>query len=76
VVLIDASDITVGRVDGAEFPDLEDRIVTTVNHPEIEVVVALFPEDFMSFLIAGLNGLGFPQADLEYLAERFQKEFK
>jgi hypothetical protein len=57
-----------------------DLIVVTVafewEGETVEGEIAFEPDGFMSFLVAGLNGLGFGEGDLEYLADRFNKDFR
>ena len=83
IVLLDPDEAVLVRVDGHEFDDGQDRIVMTWEDVKlldddvtVDVRVAVLPDAFMSFLVAALNALNFPEGDLEYLAERYTKEFR
>lgn len=73
-ILLDPDHVDVVRVEGHEFEDGEDRIVTAFDTDDVQVRVAVHPDAFMSFTVAILNALGFPEGDLEYLADRYMKE--
>jgi hypothetical protein len=79
VVLLDPDDATVVRVEGREFGDGNDRILVTWEGrgegPPWLLRLAIRPDAFMTFVVAVLNALGFPEGDLEYLADRYTKEF-
>jgi hypothetical protein len=40
---------------------------------EVEATIALTPEGLSATVVAILNGLGFPQSDLEYIVERLER---
>ena len=41
-----------------------------------EARIALTPDDFVDLLTAGMLGLGFPESDTDYIADRYKKEFR
>ena len=68
------------RVQRVLHPVHGDRIVCTTEfvhegEPR-EFEVAYPPDEFMGFLVASLNALGFSEGDLEYLADRYTKDFR
>ena len=68
------------RVQRVLHPMHGDRIVTTIEFEYEDETrafeVAYPPDEFMGFLIASLNALGFGESDLEYLAERYTRDFQ
>lgn len=74
VTLFDPEDVAVVRVEGYQFKDGVDRIRVTYtvafDGERMPVEVYSRIDDFGSFIVALLNGYGFPEGDLEYIAER------
>lgn len=74
ITLVDPEAVRVGRV----IDEGIDRIVTTYEvtyeGEPLEVAVAVRPEAFISFIVASLSALGFPEGDCQYIAERYERE--
>jgi hypothetical protein len=55
-----------------------DWIISTfeVTHEgeQIEAQVVLSPDDFVAWIVAALNALGYPEGDCEYIAARWARE--
>lgn len=78
ITLLDPEDVRVGRVDGDLFNDGIDRIrqeyTVQFDGGKVPVVIYSRVDDFHSYVVALLNALGFPDGDLEYVAQRLIKE--
>lgn len=76
-MIVDPSAARVGLADGSNFDDFDERIVCTweteVEGVDLEIVLAFPPKSLVGFVTAVLNGLGFPEGDLEYIAERYER---
>jgi hypothetical protein len=78
--IVDPLAVRAGRVSD----NGQDWIVLTFEYEyddvnfevEPEAQIALTPDDFVDLLTAGMLGLGFPQSDTDYVAERYKKEFR
>lgn len=74
ITILDPSGVRVGRVEDAG----RSWIVTTyefdLDGEPTEARIVVGPDEFMTFIVASLNALGFPEGDLEYLAARYTKE--
>ena len=74
VAIVDPTEVKVAR---CVYPDGTDRIrvtyIATFESEPIEIEVYSPLDDFGSFLVALLNGFGFPTQDLEYVADRIMK---
>lgn len=60
--------------------DGKDWIVTTyefdyVGEPN-EALIAVEPDQFIGFITASLSALGFGEGDLEYIVQKYGKEFR
>lgn len=66
------------RVQRVLHPDEGDVIVTTLEYTfedeACEAEIVYRPVEFGAFLVASLNALGLPEGDLEYLANRIEKD--
>jgi hypothetical protein len=74
ITIVDPTAVRAGRV----IDESGDWIVTTYEATfegeDIEVAIAIEPEQFINFIIASLNALGFPEGDTEYIAARWARE--
>lgn len=48
----------------------------TLDGETYEGKIALTPDDFMAVVTGGLLAFGFPEADTDYLLDRFAKEYR
>jgi hypothetical protein len=66
------------RVRRVLHPDFGDQIVQTIEFDfegeAGEGEIAYNPTEFGAFLVAALSALGLPEGDLEYLANRIEKD--
>lgn len=70
------TEVAVRRVDHPKYGDLiAQEIRFEYEGKPVCIEVAYEPDGYMSMIVASLNALGFPQSDLEYLADRFNKDF-
>jgi hypothetical protein len=73
ITIVDPLAVRAGRV----HDDGRDWIVVTYEFlyegEEAEARIALTPEGLSATVVAILNGLGFPQSDLEYIVERLER---
>lgn len=81
IVLFEPQDIKVSRVDGSLFDDgiprIREESVTIPDDPETDPVTLIVyhrADEFNSYIVAVLNALGFPESDLEYVAQRLIRE--
>lgn len=78
IVLADAEDVRVVRISGYDFPDGESRVRlifgTEWDGTEVDLTVGMQLQPTINFIIALLSGLGLPEGDLTYLADRLSKE--
>lgn len=69
---------TAVRVQRVLHPDEGDVIVTTLefdfDEDDLEAEIVYRPVEFGAFLVASLSALGLPEGDLEYLANRIEKD--
>jgi hypothetical protein len=75
ITIADPAAVRVGR---ASTEDGRDFIVTTyefeLDGETEEARIAVRPDAFISFIVASLNALGFPESDTEYIAQRYDRE--
>lgn len=76
ITIADPDAVRVGR----HIDEHGDWIVTTyefsLQGATEECRIAVAPEQFVAFIVASLNALGFPESDTEYIAARWARERK
>jgi hypothetical protein len=74
ITIADPEAVRVGRHIDANG----DWIVTTYEFEydgqPTEAVIAVAPPQFVAFIVAALNALGYPEGDTEYIAARWERE--
>ena len=78
-VILDPEAVRVQRVSRKEFEDREQRLVwtfeTELDDEAIEVRIGIKPEESLALVTGVLDALGFPEDDVQYLRNRWRREF-
>lgn len=78
IALTEADDVRVVRISGTEYDDMESRVRFTFSTEwdgtPLDFVLLLQLQPTINFIVALLSGLGLPEGDLTYLADRLSKE--
>jgi len=79
IVILDPDAVRVARLSRRAFEDDTQRLVFTFESEyegePVKVKIGLEPEPALAMLMGLLDGLGFPEGDIEYVANRFRQEF-
>lgn len=79
VQIVDPSEVRVARLSRKNFEDDKPRLrfvfVTEYDDEPLDVELYVKPEPALALLMGVLDGLGFPEQDIEYLANRYRQEF-
>ncbi len=77
-MVLDPDAVRVARVGRKEFEDDQQRLVftfeTALDGEPVEIAVGVKPEPALALLMGVLDGLGFPETDIEYIANRYRRE--
>ena len=74
--IADPSAVRAGRVSERGDDWIVLTFEFTYDGEQHEGRIALLPDDFVDLLTAGMLGLGFPQSDTDYIADRYKREFR